>query len=105
MATTTYHPFRVSLFDGQKQKLQKAYASKQSVTIQLKAGNVGKTMNSFSPIHKSIDLRKNAASGKGTNLTLSKTQIKKTAQRGGNIFNLPLALSALPDCVLEWSRF
>ena len=67
--------------------------SKQSVTLQIKGGDVGKGDELLLTKTQVNQLPKNAASGKGTNLTLSRTQIEKTAQRGGNIFSTIASLA------------
>ena len=74
--STTYHPYKIALTDGQKKKLQKAYVSKTAVTLRVKPGQ-----------------KKTAAAGKGVELKLSQTQIQNTAQRGGNLFSAVLGLA------------
>ena len=74
--STTYHPYKIALTDGQKKKLQKAYLSKTAVTLRVKPGQ-----------------KKTAAAGKGVELKLSQTQIQTTAQRGGNLFSAVLGLA------------
>ena len=39
---TTYHPYKIALTDGQKKKLQKAYASRQAVNLKVKPAQVGR---------------------------------------------------------------
>ena len=36
--STTYHPFKIALTDGQKKKLQKAYLTKTPVGLKVKPG-------------------------------------------------------------------
>jgi len=38
---TTYHPYKISLSDGQKKKLQKAYVSKTAVVLRVKLEQIG----------------------------------------------------------------
>ena len=40
--STTYHPYKIALTDGQKKKLQKAYVSKTAVTLRVKPGQIGR---------------------------------------------------------------
>ena len=39
--STTHHPYKIALTDGQKKKLQKAYVSKTPVTLRVKPGQIG----------------------------------------------------------------
>ena len=39
--STTYHPFKIALTDGQKKKLQKAYATKTGVNLKVKPDEIG----------------------------------------------------------------
>jgi len=40
--STTYHPFKIALTDGQKKKLQKAYVSKTAVNLRVKPDKIGR---------------------------------------------------------------
>jgi len=40
--STTYHPEKIALTDGQKKKLQKAYVSKTAVTLRVKPEQIGR---------------------------------------------------------------
>ena len=53
--STTYHPYKIALTDGQKNKLQKAYVSKTAVTLRVKPGQIGPVTNYFSLLLKSRD--------------------------------------------------
>ena len=37
----TYHPYKIALTDGQKKKLQKAFAEKSAVTLRVKTDQIG----------------------------------------------------------------
>ena len=76
--STTYHPYKIALTDGQKKKLQKAYVSKTADTLRVKPGQIGR----------------------GDELLLTATQISRlkktaaaTAPRGGNLFSAVLGLA------------
>ena len=62
--STTYHPFKIVLTDGQKKKLQKAYVTKTPVNLKLNQTKLGVVTNFFSLILKSRDLRKPQRQGK-----------------------------------------
>ena len=40
--STTYHPFKIALTDGQKKKLQKAYVTKMPVGLKVKPDQIGR---------------------------------------------------------------
>ena len=40
--STTYHPFKIALTDGQKKKLQKAYVTKAPVNLKVKPDQIGR---------------------------------------------------------------
>jgi len=40
--STTYHPFKIALTDGQKKKLQKAYITKMPVGLKVKPNQIGR---------------------------------------------------------------
>ena len=40
--STTYHPFKIALTDGQKKKLQKAYVKKAAVNLKVKPDQIGR---------------------------------------------------------------
>ena len=91
--STTYHPYKIALTDGQKKKLQKAYVSKTAVTLRVKPGQIGRGDELLLTATQISRLKKTAAAGKGVELKLSQTQIQNTAQRGGNLFSAVLGLA------------
>ena len=91
--STTYHPFKIALSDGQKKKLQKAYVSKKAVILRVKPGQVGRGDELLLTETQISRLKKTSAAGKGTEIKFSQTQIQNTAQRGGNLFSAMLGLA------------
>ena len=91
--STTYHPYKIALTDGQKKKLQKAYVSKTAVTLRVKPGQIGRGDELLLTATQISRLKKTAAAGKGVELKLSQTQIQNTAQCGGNLFSAVLGLA------------
>ena len=91
--STTYHPYKIALTDGQKKKLQKAYVSKTAVTLRVKPGKIGRGDELLLTATQISRLKKTAAAGKGVELKLSQTQIQNTAQRGGSLFSAMLGLA------------
>ena len=91
--STTYHPYKIALTDGQKKKLQKAYASRQAVNLKVKPAQVGRGDELFLTDTQIKRLKKTSATGKGMVIKLSQTQIQNTAQRGGSLFSAMLGLA------------
>ena len=90
--STTYHPFKIALSDGQKKKLQKAYVSRKAVILRVKPGQVGRGDELLTKTQISR-LKKTSAAGKGTEIKFSQTQLQNTAQRGGSLFSAMLGLA------------
>ena len=90
---TTYHPYKIALTDGQKAKLQKAYASKAAVALRVKPEQISRGDELPLTAIQIARLEKTAAAGNGLELQLSQTQIHNTAQRGGNLFSALRALA------------
>ena len=90
---TNYLPFRMALTDGQKKKLQKAlnYA-RSAVTLRVKPEQIGRGDELLLTSTQINKMKKAASERRGADLKMSKTQIEKTAQRGGNIFSSLLRL-------------
>ena len=91
--STTYHPYKIALTDGQKKKLQKAYVSKTAVTLRVKPGQIGHGDELLLTATQISRLKKTSAAGKGMEIKLSQTQIQNTAQRGGSLFSAMLGLA------------
>ena len=80
--STTYHPFKIALTDGQKKKLQKAYVSKTPVNLKVKPDQIGRGVELLLTETQIARLKKRSAAGKGIVIKLSQTQIQSTSQRG-----------------------
>ena len=84
---TTYHPYKFALTDGQKQKLRKAFSEKSAVTLRVKPEQIGHGDELLLTNTQINRMKKAASEKKGADLKMSKTQIEKTAQRGGSLFS------------------
>ena len=91
--STTYHPYKIALTDGQKKKLQKAYVSKTAVILRVKSGQVGRGDELLLTKTQISRLKKTSAAGKGMEIKFSQTQLQNTAQRGGSLFSAMLGLA------------
>ena len=91
--STTYHPFKIGLTDGQKKKLQKVYLTKTPVGLKVKPDQIGRGDELFLTETQSKRLKKRSAAGKEMVIKFSQTQLQNTAQRGGNLFSAMLGLA------------
>ena len=91
--STTYHPYKIALSDGQKKKLQKAYVSKTAVILRVKPGQVGRGDELLLTATQISRLKKTSAAGKRMEIKFSQTQLQNTAQRGGSLFSAMLGLA------------
>ena len=57
--STTYHPFKIALTDGQKKKLQKAYVTKTPVNLKIKPDKTGRGEERFLTDTQIARLKKN----------------------------------------------
>ena len=78
--STTYHPFKIALTDGQKKKLQKAYVTKTPVNLKVKPDQIGRGVELLLTETQIARLKKRSAAGKGMVIKLSQTQIQSTSQ-------------------------
>ena len=103
---TTYFEYGVTLSDNQKNSLVKAINSKSPLTLRIKNSNLkGKdelmlTKTQLKRIKKSLE------NGTGADIKISKTQIRKVAKHGGNLFSSLASLGAkiLPFAVKGLSK-
>ena len=90
---TDYLPFKIALTDGQKKKLQKAFAARSAVTLRVKPEQIGRGDELLLTGTQINRMKKAASERRGADLRMSKTQIVKTAQRGGSIFSSLFSLA------------
>ena len=83
--STTYHPFKIALTDGQKKKLQKAYVTKTPVNLKVKPDKIGRGDELFLSDTQIARLKKRSAAGKGMVIKLSQSQIQSTSHVGESV--------------------
>ena len=91
---TTYFPYGVNLSQGQLQKLKKAYNDSAAITIRLGKNDLSgphEMMLTKTQINRISKALKN---GTGTEIKISKTQIRKAIIRGGSLWSSLLSLGA-----------
>ena len=103
---TTYFEYGVNLSDNQKRSLASAMNSNTPLTLRIKHGNL--TGNDELMLTKTQLKRtqKSLNNGTGAIIKISKTQIRKVAKQGGNLFSSLASLGArvLPYAVKGLSK-
>ena len=105
---TTYIEYGVTLTDGQKSKLASAILNKSPLTLRLKHSHL-RGSDELMLTKRQIDkIKKSIANGTGSDIKISKTQIRKSVKHGGNLFSslasigakvLPYAIKGLSKAV------
>ena len=95
---TTYFAYGVNLSQGQLQKLKKAYDDNSEITIRLGKNDLKgphELMLTKTQINR---INKALKNGTGTDIKISKTQIRKAIIRGGSLWSslISLGTKALP---------
>ena len=95
---TTYFPYKVNLSEGQKKKLGKAFKANCAVSLRLSGKQTSGNDELMLTANQKKRIAKAAALGKGVELKISKTQIRKVMKQGGSLFSaiIPLARSFAP---------
>ena len=95
---TTYHPYKVNLSNGQKSKLGRAFKANCAITLRLSAKQTSGNDELMLTTNQKKRIAKAAALGKGVEIKISKTQIRKVMKQGGSLFSaiIPLARSLAP---------
>ena len=92
---TTYHPYKVNLTKGQKDKLRRSFQSKNPVTLRLKKTQLSGNDQLMLTANQIKRIQKAASQGKGAEIKVSKSQAQKV---GGSFVSalFPLARSVAP---------
>ena len=92
---TKYYPYGVSLSKGQLDKVSRAYNNNSAITIRLARNELSgphELMLTKSQINK---LRKAMSQGTGSDIKISKTQIRKAVRQGGSLWGSLARLLAM----------
>ena len=103
---TTYIEYGVTLTDGQKSKLASAIINQSPLTLRLKHSNL-RGSDELMLTKRQIDkIKKSLANGTGSDIKISKTQIRKSVKHGGNLFSSLASLGAkvLPFAIKGLSK-
>ena len=103
---TTYIEYGVTLTDGQKSKLASAIINQSPLTLRLKHSHL-QGSDELMLTKRQIDkIKKSIANGTGSDIKISKTQIRRSVKHGGNLFSSLASLGAkvLPYAVKGISK-
>ena len=91
---TTYIEYGVTLTDGQKSKLASAIINQSPLTLRLKNSHL-QGSDELMLTKRQIDkIKKSISNGTGSDIKISKTQIRRSVKHGGNLFSSPASLGA-----------
>ncbi|CAH3030536.1 unnamed protein product, partial [Porites evermanni] len=91
---TKYYPYGVSLSKGQLEKLSRASNNNSAITIRLARNELSaphELMLTKTQINK---LRKAMSQGTGSDIKISKTQIRKAVRQGGSLWGSLISLGS-----------
>ena len=103
---TTYIEYGVKLTDGQKLKLASAIKNKSPLTLRLKHGHLRGSDELMLTKRQISKIEKSIANGTGSDIKISKTQIRHSVKHGGNLFTSLASLGAkvLPYAIKGFSK-
>ena len=103
---TTYFEYGVNLTDNQKRSLASAMNNRTPLTLRLKRSNLSGNDELMLTKTQLKRIQKSLANGTGVDIKISKTQIRKVAKQGGNLFTSLASLGArvLPYAVKGLSK-
>ena len=92
---TTYHPYKVNLTKGQKDKLERAIRGRNPISLRLKKTQLSGNDQLMLTANQIKRIQKASSQGKGTEIKISKSQAHKV---GGSFVSalFPLARSVAP---------
>ena len=101
---TTYFEYGVNLTDNQKRSLASAINNRTPLTLRIKHSNLSGNDELMLTKTQHKRIQKSLANGTGVDIKISKTQIRKVAKQGGNLFTslaslLPYAVKGLSKAV------
>ena len=91
---TTYIEYGVKLTDGQKSKLVSAIRNKSPLTLPLKQSYLRGSDELMLTRRQIAKVKKSLAAETGTDIKISRTQIRRSVKHGGNLFTSLASLGA-----------
>ena len=83
---TSYIEYGVMLTDGQKSKLLSSIKNKSPLTLRLKHSHFRGSDELMLTQRQIVKIKKSIANGTGSDIKISKTQIRNSVKHGGNLF-------------------
>ena len=95
---TKYHPYKVNVSEGQKEKLAISYKRSCPITIRLTKNQTSGSDELMLTVTQINRIKKSKSLGNGVEIKISKTQIRKVATKGGSLWSaiIPLARTLAP---------
>ena len=91
---SNYMEYGVKLTDGQKTKLASAIINQSPLTLRLKHSHLRGNDELMLTKRQIAKIKKSIANGTGSDIKISKTQIRKSVKHGGNLFSSLASLGA-----------
>ena len=91
---TTYIEYGVTLTPNQKSKLMSAIKNKSPLTLRLKHSHLRGSDELMLTRRQITKIKKSLANGTGSDIKISKTQIRRSVKHGGNLFTSLASLGA-----------
>ena len=91
---TTYIEYRVKLTPNQKSKLGSAIRNKSPLTLRLKHSHLRGSEELMLTRRQIAKIETSLANGTGSDVKISRTQIRRSVKHGGNLFTSLASLGA-----------
>ena len=91
---TKYYSYGVSLSKGQLEKFSRAYNNNSAITIRLARNELSGPHELMLTKTKVNKLRKAMSQGTGSDIRISKTQIRKAIKHGGSLWGSLISLGS-----------
>ena len=91
---SNYMEYEVKLTDGQKTKLASAIINQSPLTLRLKHSHLRGNDELMLTKRQIAKINKSIANGTGSDIKISKTQIRRSVKHGGNLFSSLASIGA-----------
>ena len=91
---TKYYPYGVALSEGQLENLSRAYNNKSAITIRLARNELSGPHEIMLTKTQINALKKAMSKGIGSDIRISKTQIRKAVRQGGSLWGSLISLGS-----------
>ena len=103
---SSYFEYGVKLTNGQKSKLASAIRSNSPITLRLKHSHLKGNDELMLTSRQISKIKKSLSNGTGTDIKISKKQVRKSVKHGGNLFSSLASIGAkvLPYAIKGMSK-